>query len=254
MSFECSGKAFIKIYRKFLEWEWYDDANTKVLFIHCLLRANWKPCKWHGVDLEPGQFVTSLASLAEETQLTVRQVRVALDHLKMTGEVTSKCQSKYRIITVNNWNCYQGSDKQNDKQMTNKRQASDKQVTTDKEYKEIEEVKESKHIYGEYKHVRLTQKQYDKLVADFGEDDTKAAIRKLDEYMQMKGKSYKDHNLVMRNWVFDAVRKDKQNGNMAGRNGADEEQHNRELDEHIARIEAGEFDAEDEELRRMWDD
>ena len=34
---------------------------------------------------------------------------------------------------------------------------------------------------------------------------------------------------------------------------ANEEQRNRELDEHIRRIESGEFDAEDEEFRRMWD-
>ena len=136
-----ADNGFIKLYKKMLKWEWYDDINTKVLFFHCLLRANWCPTRWHGVELQAGQFVTSLASLAKETKLTVRQVRVALDHLIMTGEVTSKCQSKYRIITVNSWNEYQGNDKQVDKQMTNKRQANDKQVTTDKEIKEIKEVK-----------------------------------------------------------------------------------------------------------------
>lgn len=144
--FDCSGKAFIKVYRKFLEWEWYDNNNVKILFLHCLLKANWKATKWHGITLEPGQFITSLNTLSEETQLSVRQVRVALDHLTMTGEVTSKCQSKYRIITVNNWDCYQGNDKVSDKQVTSKRQDDDKQVTTDKEYKEYKEREEVKNI------------------------------------------------------------------------------------------------------------
>lgn len=33
---------FVKLSRKMLNWEWYTDVNTKTLFIHCLLRANWK--------------------------------------------------------------------------------------------------------------------------------------------------------------------------------------------------------------------
>lgn len=134
----------IKLHRKMLKWEWYDDINTKVLFLHCLLKANWQPTKWHGLDLQAGQFVTSLANLAKETTLTVRQVRTALEHLISTNEVTSKCQGKIRIITVNSWNDYQGNDKRIDKQATSKRQGGDKIATTDEEYKED---KEGKNIY-----------------------------------------------------------------------------------------------------------
>ena len=122
-------EGYLLLHRKMLEWGWYDDINTKVLFLHCLLRANWKPCEWHGQKIEAGQFVTSLQSLSEETQLSVRQVRTALDHLVMSGELTNKSHSKYRVITVNNWGLYQVSDKQ----MTNKRQTNDKQTTTDEE-------------------------------------------------------------------------------------------------------------------------
>lgn len=64
---------------------------------------------------------------------------------------------------------------------------------------------EQKHKYGEYNHVLLTDAQYEKLVKDFGEDRTKQAIKYLDEYIQMKGAKYKDHNLVMRKWVFKAL-------------------------------------------------
>ena len=144
------AERFIKLYSKMLDWEWYDDINTCRLFIHCLLKANWQSTKWHGIEIKEGQFVTSLTTLAEETHLSVRQVRVALKHLKMTGEVTSKGQSKYSVITVNSWNEYQGSDKQGDKQVTSKRQASDKQVTTD-----IEDIEES-----EYKNINNNINNY----------------------------------------------------------------------------------------------
>lgn len=181
------GEAFIKLYKKMLKWEWYDDINTCRLFTHCLLKANWEYTRWHGVDIEPGQFITSLANLAKETKLSVRQVRVALDHLILTGEVTSKGQSKYRIITVNNWNCYQGNDKQRDKQVTSKRQSSDKQVTTVKEIKERKEREEHKEYkyyptdevldraFSDYVAMR---KQLKKPMTDHAVD---LAIKKLDE-------------------------------------------------------------------------
>ena len=141
------AEPFIKLYKKMLDWEWYDDTNTKILFLHCLLKANWKSTRWHGIDIEPGQFITSLQTLADETHLSVRQVRVALDHLIMTGELTNKSHSKFRVITVNAWSDYQGNDKQSVKELTNRRQTSDKQVTTVKEYKELEEYKEIKNKF-----------------------------------------------------------------------------------------------------------
>ena len=36
---------FIKLYRSMLQWEWYDDVNVKVLFLHLLLKANYEEKK-----------------------------------------------------------------------------------------------------------------------------------------------------------------------------------------------------------------
>ena len=203
--------AFIKLYNKMLKWEWYDNINTCRLFVHCLLKANWQPTKWQGVELQPGQFITSLTKLSDETSLTIRQVRDSLNKLILTGELTIKTTNKYRIITINNWDEYQGYDKQSDKQMTNKTsvkgQTNDKQMTnkttTDKEYKD------KKHIYGEYNHVRLTDKERDQLFNDYGESESLKAIKYLDEYIEMKGYKAKSHYLCIKKWVFDAVKREK---------------------------------------------
>lgn len=69
--------------------------------------------------------------------------------------------------------------------------------------------KETKHKYGEYQHVLLTDKQYEKLVNDYGEFEVQNAIKFLDEYIQMKGYKAKDHNLALRKWVFKAVEEEK---------------------------------------------
>ena len=123
---------FIKIHRQITDWEWYTNIPVKTLFFHCLLKANHKDNNWQGITIKRGSFITSYENLAFETGLTVRQVRTALDKLKMTGELTHKGQTKYSIITINNWDEYQENDKQLDKQTTNKRQTNDKQMTTNK--------------------------------------------------------------------------------------------------------------------------
>ena len=132
---------YIKLYKKMLDWEWYDDPNTMRVFLHCLLRANWKPGSWHGINYSAGEFITSLQTLAVETNLSIKQVRVALNHLIETGEVASKRQSKCRIITVNNWSLYQGQGNQKDSQRAIKGQDEGNQRATDKEYKEIKNIK-----------------------------------------------------------------------------------------------------------------
>ena len=139
------AESFVKLYKKMLEWEWYDDANTMRLFIHCLLRANWKEGSWHGISYGPGQFITSIQNLAEELHISNQQVRTALSHLISTGEITSYQQGRSRIITVNNWTSYQGSNKVGNKVLTRCQQDDNKVVTADKEYKEIKNNKE--YIY-----------------------------------------------------------------------------------------------------------
>ena len=69
--------------------------------------------------------------------------------------------------------------------------------------------KEIKHKFGEYNHVKLTDKEYDTLKNDFGIDETKEAIKYLDEYIEMKGTKYTSHYMALRKWVFDAVKEKK---------------------------------------------
>ena len=137
---------FIKLMRKFTEWEWYTDSDTKALFIHCIIRANWKPGKWCGIVCERGQFITSLAKLSAETGLSIRKVRTALKHLEATGEVTNKTTQKFRVITINNYDLYQQTDKQNDKQNdklpTNYRQTTDNNRRIKKNKQEEKEERE----------------------------------------------------------------------------------------------------------------
>ena len=145
MTAENKEQGFIKVYRSMLQWEWWDDLNTWRLFMTILIMANWKDKKWHGKTIPRGSLWTSLKSLSKQSGLSVRQVRVSLDKLIMTNEVTNQVTKRGRLITVVNYDFYQSVEDNVTNTMTNntsiKRQSRDKVVTTTKERKEVKELK-----------------------------------------------------------------------------------------------------------------
>ena len=126
---------WVKLFSKFINWEWYKDKNTKCVFIHCLISANWKDGKFEGIVIPRGSFVTSLKSLSEDLGMTVQEVRTSLKHLISTKELTSKSTNKYSIITIVNYELYQQVNKQPNTQLTSNQQATNNQLTTIEEYK-----------------------------------------------------------------------------------------------------------------------
>ena len=151
MQIQYGDSDYIKLYRKMLNWEWYTDVNTKVLFLHCLLRANWKAGEWKGIHYERGQFITSIHSLAIESGLTDKMVRTALDHLISSGELASKRQARgpvqSRIITVLHYDDYQTQGKQGASNTASKGQEEGNQgASKGQQYKNIKNIKEIKEV------------------------------------------------------------------------------------------------------------
>lgn len=107
-----SKDGWILLYKKFQEWEWYDYPTVKIIFLHCLLEANFKDENWQGQLLKRGQFPTSIEKLAMLNGLTLQQTRNALKKLQTTNEINIQTTNRYSIITVKNYNLYQTSNKQ----------------------------------------------------------------------------------------------------------------------------------------------
>lgn len=238
MAFTYSAKEFIKVYRKLTEWEWYTDTNTKSLFIHCLLRANWKPGSWKGIHYEAGEFITSLPSLSAETGLSIQQVRTSLNRLFSTGEltgrttdtVTGKKLTRNRIITVNNWNSYQVSNSQNNSQNnsqsnshpTGSQQATNRQSTTDirsiehirtKEEKnkntlsaDVQSVSEKWRSLGLKKQIRsitpAREKKIKALIGAYGIDEVLKTMDKIRDSRFLSTESEQGWNITL-DWFID---------------------------------------------------
>lgn len=145
---------WVKIFRRFLDWEWYSDGNMVRLFLHLLLRANYEDKRWRGMVVSRGQLITSLESLSNETHLSVRNIRTCLQRLLETGEIDKQTTSKFTIITICKYDSYQQIEdhkrQTNDKQATNERQTNDKQATSKRQQHKKErskELKKERNIY-----------------------------------------------------------------------------------------------------------
>lgn len=238
------SKGWVCLHRQMLDWEWYDDINTRCLFIHCLLRANHSDTKWKGNSINRGQFITSLESLSKETKLTVSQVRTSLNKLISTGELTSKSQARNRVITIVGYNQYQDNDKQTSKQIASKSQAktqanqfeiatdnndnNDKQVNNLKESAtldfsmlgfSVEQIEDLKRIRKANKGTKLTQRIVNALAKEFHNAANKGySFDELLTEWEVRGwKSFKNEwikpNPNMQTLMSDATRQTLEAGN-----------------------------------------
>ena len=120
---------WIKLNRKFLEWEWYGKSEMVHLFLHLLLNANTVDERWQGMVIKRGQLVTSYDILHTETGLSIRTLRTCISRLIKTGEVEREATNKFSIITICNYESYQCVKMRNDKQETSDVQIADVQTT-----------------------------------------------------------------------------------------------------------------------------
>ena len=146
-------EGYIKLCRKLAAWEWYTDANTVRVFLHCLIMANWKDSRYRGHEVPRGSFVTGRKKLAQELKISEQSIRTALSHLISTNEITITKTPKFSIITVVKYAEYQTTNHQNNQQLTSNPPATNQQLTTIEERKNN---KKSKNIYNA--HARETSK------------------------------------------------------------------------------------------------
>lgn len=118
-----------------------------------------------------------------------------------------KSRAKQKLLTENvndmSMTCQRCHDTDIDKELD---------IDKDSNNKTAPKAVKVKHKHGEYQHVLLTDDEFNKLATDFGESLRDKAIAFLDEYIEEKGYKSKSHNLAIRRWVIDAVKKGERNG------------------------------------------
>lgn len=129
---ENSG--YVAIYRNIINFDWYQDSNTFRVYLHCILSANYTNKKWQGIEIQRGSFITSCNKMAQQLNLSEKQIRTSLKKLKKTNNVACSTTNKYTIITVQNYDLYQYGGEQKEKQMFYQRHTQDNQMATTNKY------------------------------------------------------------------------------------------------------------------------
>jgi hypothetical protein len=65
--------------------------------------------------------------------------------------------------------------------------------------------KEPKQSFHDFELIKLTQKEYDSCIENYGLDQTKKALDKLNSFIGSKGDKYKSHFHTLSSWVWQSV-------------------------------------------------
>lgn len=136
MTEDKKNLGWIKLWRSFLKWEWFDDPNTLKVFLYVLLKVNHSTKKWMGIEIKRGEFLTGRQQMAKDLKISEQSVRTSLKRLKSTSEITIKSTNKYSIIQVLNFEKYNDANQQSNQlanqQLTSNQPATNQQLTTTK--------------------------------------------------------------------------------------------------------------------------
>jgi 23S rRNA A1618 N6-methylase RlmF len=185
---------WIKIHRKFLDWQWFQKPEAVQLFIYMLLKANHKDGNWQGHEIKKGQFITSAQTISNDTKLSLQVVRTLLKKFELTNEIIVKSTNKFTMLTICKYECYQDESNATNKQLTNKQQTTNKQLTTNKNDKNNKE-----NIYREFQHLFITEDEVKKLLEKHTITQIDSILNDIENY---KGNTkYKSLYLTAVKWL-----------------------------------------------------
>ena len=122
------------------------------------------------------------------------------------------CEVDKRIIKLNPYSYFyqgvqnhQGGIGENTKDITNNYNINNNNKTSKKKT-----TKEPRHKYGEFKNVLLSDKDLEKLKTEYGEELVEKYIKKMDEWIELNGRHYKNYYLALRQWMNKEVSKKQQ--------------------------------------------
>lgn len=135
-----AGGDWVKLYRRIIDSEVFQDDWTYRLFSWCIIKANYTESKFQGTQLQRGQFVTGRMSGADSLRVSPSKFYRGLKRLESLGCITVKANSSWTTVTVCNYETYQDAVGDNrtagEQQVNSERTASEQQMNTEKEFQE----------------------------------------------------------------------------------------------------------------------
>jgi len=123
-------QGWVSIHRKIMDTAIYKDSEYVHLWLHLLLKANHKDADillgGSVISVKRGQLVTGRKALSRETGINESKIQRALKAFEKCHQIEQQTFSKYRLISIANYDSYQ----EGEQQTNSKRTANEQQVNT----------------------------------------------------------------------------------------------------------------------------
>lgn len=130
---------YVKVYRQIMDSAVWTNSDTLKVWMWCLLRAKYEPQSWEvqgeSVKIDRGQFVTGSLSAADQLRMPKSSIWRHLRKLEEWGNIVIKPGRKYSVITICNYETYQGLENEDGTPVVHKRSIGGLSVGTVKERK-----------------------------------------------------------------------------------------------------------------------
>lgn len=158
-------RGWIRVYRKSIESRVFQNEGLFKVWMWCLLKANHET-KWVGVKtgrgvtevkVEPGQFIFGRKKAAKELKMAPSTVQDRIRKLEKLQNLVTQPVTHYSIISIINWDAYQGASGNSDTQ-------SDNQPTTNRHKQELKEYispEKFSHLRKRYTNQKLIDQAFD---------------------------------------------------------------------------------------------
>lgn len=201
-------QGFIMLHRS-IQQHWIYDEKRKFskyeAWLDMLMLANHSNNKFllgnELIELEPGQFVTSIRKLGERWDWSNTKVTQFLDLLKSDEMIAYKKDTKKTVVTIEKYRFYQGKEEEEKTPKEHEKDTETTQKHTNNNVNKVKKEKKVKEIKKEYaERVAMTEEEYKKLVDQFGQVGATERIEKLSLYKGSTGKKYASDYLTILNW------------------------------------------------------
>ena len=116
--------SWLRLYRKSLNSVVWSDINLWRVWSWCLIKANYTEGFFNTQKILPGQFVTGSFIAEQECGLPKTTIWRKLHKLEAYGCISLKTGNKFTIISLCNWETYNGTELDYGKQVGNKWETS----------------------------------------------------------------------------------------------------------------------------------
>ena len=104
---------WIKLSRKFVVWEFFDDPKAIKVFLYMLLQAESIDNHTPNLHLKRGEFCFSFRDLSLKLRITLQELRTILKKFEASEVIAIKTNNHYSIATILEYSHYQGNPRNN---------------------------------------------------------------------------------------------------------------------------------------------